>query len=262
MKNLLIVLFFSVPALFAQSSGDFDKYKNLLMDKCKTGDSASCTKVGVLIDSVSKNEDLYFTACSEGISDACYKLAKQKEEKKVEEAVKKPELAKENITPPVPVAANCPVCEVKKNKKPILEVSGATASGFEFLRAGGNNDFSFALNAGIGIIIIDYLQLSIDPFFALDSWDSYAFGLAVGPVFNSPFSDDIRDAVFFSLKAAILYAKVNSASDTSFGFIADFGKRFRISETFTFKPYIEAGFFLDPSMVAVSFMPVSFSGFF
>ena len=78
MKLFLIVVSLYSANLFCGQNEDFNKYKKVMLEKCQSGSSESCKSMGALIDVKSDKHKMYDVACAEDISDACYKLAKTK----------------------------------------------------------------------------------------------------------------------------------------------------------------------------------------
>lgn len=80
MKIFLIILFLYSSNLRCDQNEDFNKYKKIMLEKCLNGNSESCKSMGTLIEIKSNKYKIYTIACAEDISDACYKLAKEKNE--------------------------------------------------------------------------------------------------------------------------------------------------------------------------------------
>lgn len=135
---------------------------------------------------------------------------------------------------------------------------GGGATGIASLRLSPSTAFSFGINGSAGYMVANGIQIVLDPTLALAS-STFIFGATVGPRFNFSFSNDIKNDIFAGAGFMFL-GSTATGSTFAFGIDVNAGKRFALSDSVAFRPYVQFLLGLQTGGTAtLNFVPLSFS---
>jgi hypothetical protein len=139
-----------------------------------------------------------------------------------------------------------------------LEISGSASSDFSFLAGNGNTTYGFNIAGGVGYFINDIFEIQGGLAAAIvEGGQSFAIGFA--PLFN--FGTRRINSFFVGPEIAFGVTNVSGVGSSfifSVGAVA--GKRFAITNSIAYKPYIGVGMVdVSPAIFGFSIYLLSFS---
>ena len=134
----------------------------------------------------------------------------------------------------------------------------------------GNNSYDVTFDFGLDYFVSESIQIGFKPSFSYQNEEDSIlriFSAFVGPTFNFPISSGVVNSFFVNPNFGVLSTYVDvrdsgSGTETQYGFDLLFGKRFKITDTFAYKPYFDFLFLFSPNTFGFAVMPISFSAIF